>query len=270
MSEDSRPEWGTDFEVPPAIACAHCGEASCEGCAPTGADSWRQEGTTEPDAFVPPWEQPNFGASQGLRDTAKVTVRNPKLAFGQLSEGSVWRALQFSFWAEFWAVGSYSVLWVAGVSVAFPFLSQHLLTTRSVLLLAASIFFGLILFVIFVHAAWGWLLEWSIGRLGKKPAYALGLRFGLYACGWDLITSPAGFYLLLGEGPRQAFRAFSQGAKVPKLAVRSYLSDRRNLSDQERKKVVWSSILVLGGVSVAVGLSFFVLLLSIWLPILLS
>jgi hypothetical protein len=170
--------------------------------------------------------------------------------------------------AEICAVGSYCLIWALGMFLAFPRLSAHMLQTRSVLFFSGSILMALIAFVVFVHALSGLVLEWAISRTGEKPDYRLGLRFGLYACGWDLLTSPAGFVLMLGDGFKPALRAVAQGARVPRRAVRFYLEERRGLDHQARKQVESTTLIVLILVVFCMGLALFLFLLTLWLPLL--
>lgn len=265
MNKGSDPDLGVDFDVPPAIACAHCRSAECEGCAPE-QDPKSESGNHT--GFTLPWEEPEVGVVRGLIDTARLSALAPELCFGQLSPGPVGPSLRFSIVAEICAVGSYSLIWVLAMLLAFPRLSAHMLQTQSVLLFAGSILVALITFVVFVHALSGLVLEWAIHRAGHTPDCRLGLRFGLYACGWDLLTSPAGFILLLGDGVRPALRAVAQGARVPKRAVRVYLEERRGLDPPARKQVESTTLIVLVLVVFCLGLALFIFLLTLWLPLL--
>jgi hypothetical protein len=134
-------------------------------------------------------------------------------------------------------------------------------------LLATSILFALIVFVVLVHALWGIGLEWGIARAGRKASFNLGLRFGLYACGWDLLTSPAGFLFQARRlGLRGGLSAVRAGTKAPRPCINAYLIDCRRLSESERRTAIWTAIL-LGIVSALVcGVGLFAGLLAIWVP----
>jgi hypothetical protein len=61
-----------------------------------------------------------------------------------------------------------------------------------------------------------------------------GLRFGLYACGWDLVTLPLGIFMVaLSDGPAAAGRALGAALTTPSAATRAYLAGFHAL-DRER------------------------------------
>jgi hypothetical protein len=62
-------------------------------------------------------------------------------------------------------------------------------------------------------------------RLGARTRRSRGLRFGLYSCGWDLVTLPLGFVLVAAvEGVAAAFKALPLGVTVPARAAEAYLT----------------------------------------------
>ncbi len=233
-SPESDPEDGE--EIPPAIACAHCGRAGCDGCAP--------ENTAHPSAEVAlPWETP--GGEKRLLRTAELASHDAETTFGTLTQGSLTRALSFAFWAELWAVGSFCVVWALGFYALFPFLARQMLHSWVALAIGHLIFVALVLGVVSIHALWGAALEWGIGRAGSPKKIHLGLRFGLYACGWDLLTSPASI-LLYGGRPRAILRAVRAGARAPRPAMNAYLRTCRGLDEaQARKALFLGSVLVI-------------------------
>jgi hypothetical protein len=76
-----------------------------------------------------------------------------------------------------------------------------------------------------------------IDRAAKKVGSTKrgrGLRFGLYACGWDLVTLPLGLVVLLfTDGPGGVKKALGLAISVPNRAARAYLSVVHGL-DPER------------------------------------
>jgi hypothetical protein len=151
-----------EVDIPPAIACATCGRPSCEGCA---SDS-------EVDRSGPsvlPWEEVGVGRHSSLVETSVLTATRPDLAFGRLTPGSTGKALSFALWCEGWAVGSFSLAWAAVFYALFPFVASRMASSPAVVLLATSILFALIVFVVLVHALWGIGLEWASLERAARP-----------------------------------------------------------------------------------------------------
>lgn len=249
-----------EVDIPPAIACATCGRPSCDGCEPQS-----DMGPAPPSVL--PWEEKGAERHQSLVETSELTATRPDLAFGKLTPGSTGRALSFALWCEGWAVGSFSLAWAAVFYALFPFVATNMASSPSVVLLATTILVALIIFVVLVHALWGVGLEWGIARAGRPASFNLGLRFGLYACGWDLLTSPAGFYFQARRlGLRGGLAAVRAGTKAPRPSIHAYLADCRRLSEDERRTAVWTAIL-LGVVSALIcGAALFAALLAVWVP----
>jgi len=80
------------------------------------------------------------------------------------------------------------------------------------------------LFLVFVHAVHGLTLDWGARRAAARPHRSQAVRFGLYLCGLDLLTSPIGaVYVLLHDGVRAAFALLPASIDVPRVAVHSLL-----------------------------------------------
>jgi hypothetical protein len=102
-------------------------------------------------------------------------------------------------------------------------LSDHALGMS---VLRGASFGGLLLVVamVSVHAAHGLALDFAARRCGARKR-GRGLRFGLYACGWDLITLPFGLITLaLLEGFPAARRAVPLGLTAPMQSAEAYLA----------------------------------------------
>ncbi len=252
-----------DFDIPPAIACAHCGDPACEGCTPAEPLA-RSE---PPVHLVLPWEDSNGSLLERLAWTSELSASRPQVTFGSLTSGSISRALSFAVLCELLAVASFTLIWALCFYAAFPFVAKQMLTSPIVLALVSAILFGLIGFVVGVHALWGVGLEWGIARAGGKADLNRGLRFGLYACGWDLLTSPAGIWLLWRRsGMRAGLGQLRAATKAPRISVRAYLDDCRKVTEGQHRSAIWTSIwLGLSGVGGA-GLIVFAGLLVAWVP----
>jgi len=256
-----------ELDIPPAIACARCGQSSCEGCQlassvpPSGL-----LGEQEPGGKLP-WETWAGGPYlKRLIVTAAVTVHPDQECFKTREVGPVGRALHFAIVAEGCAIASFAVPWALAFAAVFPEFSWDLLQSPQVLWVALLLLPLMTAFVVGIHVLWGVLLEWAIQLRGIRPAYKLGQRFGLYACGWDLIASPAGILLLWWVSDRRAvLRALGHARRVPRRAVFAYLEEGRNLERTLQKRVVTTGIIVLSLLLLAASLALLLYLLRLWI-----
>jgi len=209
------------IEVPAAVVCASCGNPDCSGCAveePTNASGV---------IAIIPWERPGVGLLRRLWQTAFLATAHARTFFGSLSDGDVSSALAFAFVCEGLAVGGLG-LGASGVAFAFvPELPALLVDDHALrMMLLRGVSFGallLILAMVTVHAAHGLALDFAAQRSGSSKR-GRGLRFGLYACGWDLITLPFGLIALaLIEGISAARRAAPLGLTAPLQSAEAYL-----------------------------------------------
>ncbi len=65
--------------------------------------------------------------------------------------------------------------------------------------------------MIIIHVVYQWTLARAGGRLGSPISRAAALRAGLYACGWDLATGPAGVLASLFSGELREARKRARG-----------------------------------------------------------
>jgi hypothetical protein len=92
---------------------------------------------------------------------------------------------------------------------------------------------ALALLMVVLHALHGLMIDRAARRHGSRKR-GRGLRFGLYACGWDLVTLPLGLIVVaLGDGPAAAGRAAAAAVTTPSAATRAYLGGFHAL-DRER------------------------------------
>ncbi len=249
-----------DFEIPPSIVCAICGLSSCDGC------SIHNEEALDTSCQLP-WESPQLGVLTRFFETAHLSATQPEQVFGTMAAGSIRLPLSFGLLAESLAVGSFSALWLTAFYWFFPQFTQNLLSTPLALTLAFIILSGLIVCVVAIHLLWGVFLEWGVGRVGVKASYNQGMRFGLYACGWDLLASPAGVLLSgIYLGPRQIKKLISSSIQVPRRALHFYLSLARSLNEQDERHALRAGLWLFGAWGVTFSLALFVLLLGLWLP----
>jgi hypothetical protein len=259
----------SEIEIPPAITCARCGEPQCEGCV-SSLPFLRKEALAarlshELDGILP-WErQSPQSYAQRLITTALATAHPEQACFKAQHRGSLWDALHFACVAETLAITSFAIPWAIGFGILFPSLSLQMMKSGEVRLMGAYILLTLIASVVLLHIVWGAALEWAIGLNGATPNYAQGQRLGLYACGWDLLASPAGVVFLWIMGDlNSALRGVKEGAKVPKKALLSYLSDGRHLDRSVHGPVLRICFAVTSVFFVSVAISVPIYLLWPW------
>jgi hypothetical protein len=210
-----------DLEVPAAVVCAACGNPDCSGC-----------GVEEPThasgvMAIIPWERPGVGLLRRLWQTSYLATTHSRSFFGSLPDGDMSSALAFALVCEAVAI---SGLGVGACTLALAFLPElpRLLLDDHALRLTVirGVAFGALLLIVAmvsVHAAHGLALDFAARRAGSHRR-GRGLRFGLYACGWDLITLPFGLIALaLVEGLSAARRAVPLGLTAPLQSAEAYL-----------------------------------------------
>ena len=210
-----------DFEVPAAVVCAACGNPDCVGC-----------GVEEPThasgvVAIIPWERPGVGLLRRLWQTSHLATTHSRVFFGALPDGEVSSAVAFALICETVAVSGLGIGAFAIALLFLPELPRLLLEDHALCMsvLRGVSFGGLLLIVamVSVHAVHGLSLDFAARRHGTRRR-GRGLRFGLYACGWDLITLPFGLLTLaLVEGMAAARRALPLGLTAPLQSAEAYL-----------------------------------------------
>ena len=222
----SRPDTEADeaafdlSEVPATVVCATCGlpECNCE--------------LDRPSAFsgvlaIVPWERPGGTVLSRLWATAKLGTLSPGAFFAALPPGGVAAPLLFAVLAETLAALGLCATFAALAALIVPALASALLQDAALggLLLRGVAWGvpGLSLAMVLLHVAHGAALDAAARREGSRQS-GRGLRFGLYACGWDLVTLPLGLLLLtLTDGPVTALRHSARGLTAPNSAALAYL-----------------------------------------------
>jgi hypothetical protein len=83
-----------------------------------------------------------------------------------------------------------------------------------------------------IHLLHGWALDVGARRSGSPRQTNRSLRFGLYACGWDLVTLPAGLAMVaVLDGLSAAREALPLGWKAPGRAAHAYLRSAYRLDE---------------------------------------
>jgi hypothetical protein len=223
----SRPDLENDegalelSEVPAAVVCATCGlpECTCEVDRPSSFSGV---------VAIVPWERPGGTVLSRLWATAKLGTLSPAAFFAALPPGGTLGPLAFAALAEALAAFGLCVTLGAVALLLVPGLSAELATNPGLQLAAlhgvAWGVPGLTLAMVALHTVHGLALDAAARREGSRQS-GRGLRFGLYACGWDLVTLPLGLLLLtVTDGPLTALRHSARGLTAPNSAALAYLA----------------------------------------------
>ena len=202
------------FEVPAAVLCAACGQADCPGC--TAATD-----TASGVVAIVPWERSGAVWTR-LWATAEATTLGAEAFFAVLPDGELPPAMRF-------AVLSVAMFLVPLAALVLPNLALEVLESPA-LRLSAMRWIGLgvpalTLWMVFAHVTHGAALDAGARRQGARPARRRAMRFGLYACGWDLMSGPLGALVtLVTRGMRQAASLVELAVRVPGRASTALLS----------------------------------------------
>jgi hypothetical protein len=222
----SRPERDSEaslelVEVPAAVVCAICGLPDCQ-CE-----------IDRPSAFsgvvaIVPWERPGGTVLSRLWGTAKLATLSPESFFRALPPGGWVAPLLFGVLAELLAALGLAMTLGAAGALVLPALSSELAQNFELRRLLAHIVMwavpGLAAGMVALHAAHGVALDAAARREGSQQT-GRGLRFGLYGCGWDLVTLPLGLLLLMfTDGLGTALRHSARGLTAPGSAATAYLT----------------------------------------------
>ena len=221
-------------EVPATVVCATCGlpECNCELDRPSSFSGVMA---------IVPWERPGGTVLSRLWATAKLGTLSPEAFFSALPPGGVVPPLVFGVLAEtLAALGLCATFGGLGL-VLVPSLGAELLRNPAIQgLLVRGMAWGvpsLALAMVLLHAAHGAALDASARKEGSRQS-GRGLRFGLYSCGWDLVTLPLGLLLLtLTDGPVSALRHSARGLTAPNSAAIAYLAHVHHFERDVAKRV---------------------------------
>jgi hypothetical protein len=232
-SSDRKPRDDSAFDlvdVPATVVCAGCGDPACIGC--VVEEPTNQSGVVA----IIPWERPGMGFLRRLWQTSTLATVHARTFFGALPDGDVGAALSFALICEAIAVGGLALGFTGLALVFLPSLPGLLLEDpalrRMVLRGAAAGVSLLALTMVGLHAIHGLALDAAARRYGARR-FGRGLRFGLYACGWDLITLPLGLLITaFSSGFAAARSAVPLGLTAPAQASQAYLIGMHGLSPE--------------------------------------
>jgi hypothetical protein len=222
------------IEVPATVVCAACGKPDCVGCAIEEATN--QSGVVA----IIPWERPGVGLWRRLWQTSTLATVHARSFFGSLPEGELGPALSFALVCETIAVTGLALIAALLALLCLPSLLGLLRDDPRLRgLIVRGTFSGifvLALAMVSLHAAHGVALDLAARSYGGRRI-GRGLRFGLYGCGWDLITLPLGLLITaLVSGFAAARRAVPLGLTAPMHASQAYLTGLHGLSPESAQR----------------------------------
>ena len=217
-------------DVPATVVCAACGDPGCLGCAidePTNASGV---------VAIIPWERRGVGLWRRLWQTSTLATVHSRTFFAALPDGELGTALGFALVCESIAVAGLGLCAGLVALAAMPSLPALLLEDAQLRHTALrGLSTGgcvLMLAMVSLHAAHGVALDLAARHFGSRSS-GRGLRFGLYACGWDLITLPFGLLTTaLVSGLGAARRAVPLGLTAPAQASEAYLVGLHQLNPE--------------------------------------
>lgn len=259
-SPDRRPRDDSAFdliEVPATVVCAGCGDPACGGC--VAEERTNQSGVVA----IIPWERPGLGFWHRLWQTSTLTTLHARTFFGALPDGEVSTALAFALVCESIAVSGLAFGVGLLALVCVPSLPRLLVDDAE---LRKTVFRGvtagmvmLVLAMVSLHTIHGVALDAAARRYGGRR-FGRGVRFGLYACGWDLITLPLGLLITaLSSGFAAARRAAPLGLTAPAQASEAFLIGMHALSPEAARLAARrAAYLTIAPVLVTVAIGVFV------------
>lgn len=220
-------------EVPAAVVCARCGSPECNGCEPA-------EELTQPSGVIAivPWERPTSSLRARLWSTMHATTLSSKQFFSALGKGGYAMPFLFALVAELAAVGSTAVVLLLVVFAIWPSLGLHMMLrdVAGMMMIKAVVagvpaFTGLLIGAHLVH---GLALERAAKKKGARGHRNQALRFALYACGWDLGSSPVGLlHELLSGGVVAVFRLLRASVLAPAASTPAFLRSIYRLGEAD-------------------------------------
>lgn len=250
-----------DLDIPPQTVCVRCARTDCEGCA-----------APEPQRQALAWE--NSASVRSLWLTALQTVRDVEGWVGAIEHAHIGRALGFACLAESLAALSFCPL-IAGSWVGLAklgFVAAPSVTSLAVGSLLFALGFAALL--VALHLLFGVSLELHAMVFGeRRGAVSVDASrvqtsqgahcLALYACGWDVLTSPLGVMLALFGLRDTRVDDVTQAAKVPRVALQRYFVGVRSVARSRATTVIVSSFALPLGCLLLAGLASGVVWLSL-------
>jgi hypothetical protein len=153
-------------------------------------------------------------------------------------------ACAFALFSELLASSSLCALGAVGLWILFPDAATDWAAHPETWLWFVCASVGFASFMVLLHASWAFSLELLLRLEGKPADTRSSLCFGLYACGWDLLTSPAGVLLAIATfGPRRGWHCVQQAATVPRHVLDGYLIQQRDVAPKRALTIAVASFI---------------------------
>lgn len=220
-------------DVPAAVVCVLCGQADCPGC--------EHDQSRSGIVSIVAWERPGAPALARLWSTARSTTRDAEGFFELLPDGPVLPALRFAAACELLAASAVFFLVLCACAIVAPEWVKHLALDANARGIAFRVAVlgvpALAALLVVAHAAHGLSIDLGATKNGGRPARARALRFGLYACGWDLVCGPIGAVVVaFKEGLGAAWGLAGLVSDVPGKATRAFLRGCYRLDGDRAQK----------------------------------
>ena len=174
--------------------------------------------------------------------TARSTTRDAESFFELLPDGPVMPALRFAAICELLASFSMLLLMLPVAAVVAPDWLHHLASdphaqglVLRVVVLGVPAFAALLVFAHTVHAL---AIDVGASASGARRSRSRALRFGLYACGWDLVMGPLGAVVVTLKEGLTAGLGVLDLVSVPGRATRAFLRGCYRLEGERATKAL--------------------------------
>lgn len=244
-------------DFPAAVVCMLCGQSECPGC--------ENEPSRSGIVAIVAWERAGAPVLARLWSTARATTRDADSFFELMPDGPLMPALRFAATCELLAASAMLALVVPIAALVAPDWLRHVaLDERArsvalrVLVLGVPSFAGLL---VLAHAAHGLSIDMGAAKNGSRHARSRALRFGLYACGWDLVIGPIGAVVVaLEEGLGASLKLLELASGLPTRATQAFLRGAYRLEGDRGKRALGTSYV---GAAIATLLGALVILAAI-------
>jgi hypothetical protein len=223
----------SDMRDVPAIAvCAQCGDPSCPG-----HELYEQSGE-RPIHRLLSWEDGETPPVRSLWKTAMTSASDLELwvRASRSTGNGVGPAFTFALACELVAVAA-TCLPLAMIGGALTwYLTHDAHAVLTVLALVARVALVFVPTMIVIHLVYQWVIAREGSKLGTPISRAAVMRAGLYACGWDLATGPAGILAPILVGDVAGARKRMQGnSSLFRDATAVWLRDVHGVEGSTRK-----------------------------------
>lgn len=193
-------------DVPAIAVCAQCGDPSCPG------HDFEQSGE-RPIHRLLPWEDGETAPLKSLWRTAMKSASDLELwvRASRSTGNGIGPAFTFALACEMLAVAATcGPLAILGGTLAW-YLTHDVHAVLTVLAVVARVSLVFVPTMLLIHVVHHWVIAREGSKVGDPISRTAAIRAGLYACGWDLATGPAGILAPIFVGDLGAARRRMQG-----------------------------------------------------------